>query len=270
MTTYPEAFHAHQLELNRHFYRNAPHASLGELESWSAFTWKTSDHRSSLLIPRPRAGEYQIEQAVAFIETTGQGMKDWVVETANDRDGALERFLFKNNWVPSYQMPAFVFTKDQWEAWSCPVFPDDGTEYTVAIANTDEVRGHFAHVEGMAYETTYGISSEARASFWKNRDSICGPHAKGWVVYADGSPVYTVGLFIFEGVASIGTLAAVPEWRGKGLAYPVIWEAFGEAFNHGAEVGFGVTMPSGVKVAAGMGAKIMLNYTRWVANVTAS
>jgi len=270
MSTYPEAFHAHQLELNRHFYRNAPHASLGELESWSGFTWKTSDHRSSLLIPRPRAGEYQIEQAVAFIETTGQGMQDWVIETANDRDGALERFLVKNHWYPSYQMPAFIFTKEMLADWAQPTFEDEHVEYTVAIANTDEVRRDFAGVEGMAYEATYGIPAEARSAFWKNRDSICGPHAKGWVVYADGVACYTVGLFIFEGVASIGTLAADPAWRGKGLAYPVIWQAFTEAFDHGADIGFGVTMPSGVKVAAGMGSKIMLNYTRWVTDVTAS
>ncbi len=263
MNEYPAAFHAHWLEVLRHTYRCAPHASVGELESWSAFTWKTKDARQALLLPRPHGAEYLVEQALAFIQTAGWDPKEWLVETANDRDQRLETFLFKKGWEPKYQLPGWMLSKEAWAAWEEPTFPDDGVKYTVAVAGTDDVRKDFGIVQGLAYEETYGVPAVSQMAFWKNAESINTPHAKGWVVYADDVPVRTVALFLFEGVASVGAGACIPGWRGKHLGLPLIWNALGEGLRAGADVCFGVTMPSGVAVALRMGALPILNYTRW-------
>jgi GNAT superfamily N-acetyltransferase len=106
----------------------------------------------------------------------------------------------------------------------------------------------------------YGIAYTAPDPRW-----LRNPGVSHYVGY-HGAEVVAHGLLVeAHGVAGVGYVGTIPEWRRRGFAASMVWKIVSDGREHGCDAAYLWTTPLGHNVYAKMGFERILDYEIWSA-----
>ena len=94
-------------------------------------------------------------------------------------------------------------------------------------------RRDYLHITAAAYEI-YGAPRDYAEDVFARLESVHAPHIQGFIGYVDGSPAAAAEVYVTHGVAGIGWVGTLPEYRRRGYGEAVTWAAIREGFRRGA------------------------------------
>ena len=139
-------------------------------------------------------------------------------------DAALEAALRARGFSDFLRMPGMALLGD-------PGTRCDAAGLTIRAATSEAQRRDYLHVSAEAY-ATYGAPRKCAEDAFAALASVCAPHIQGFVGYVEGAPV-AAAVYVTHGVAGIGWVGTVPEYRGRGFGEAVTWAAIREGFRRG-------------------------------------
>lgn len=272
---FPEDVDNHWLEVQRHIHRYAQHGFVIERLGWTICGWAWGGRGN--VIALPREGEVQsldfplavIEVGPSIMARTLGDRTRWTIQTASHGADGLGGELVSAGFEVKYTMPVWLRGPDVLdELWkhtkeTAVSHPELMPLVDVKGVSNAETLADFAAVQEAACRASFGWSPGEAAMFYANPQSLVGRHTLGLVLYLAGRPVRTVTLYLFEGIASIGGGACVPEFRGMHLGNLLIQLAVEEAFERGAEVVVGFSQPQGIPVGKRYAGEPLLTYQQW-------
>lgn len=207
----------------------------------SAFTTGTAGDPASIL-----------PAAAAFF---GRRRHEYGLWTRAHADAALEAVLPAAGFTVDIDLPVMVL-----EARPAVVQPPAGVDIRQVFDKAGVEDFRIADRAGFADDDHERAAVD---SAFRDPGSLLRPAVAAFVAYVDGVPAAAAMSFTALGVARVGWVGTVPEFRRRGLGAAVTRAAVQAGFDRGAQIAALESSPMGVGLYRSLGFRQITNYRVW-------
>jgi GNAT superfamily N-acetyltransferase len=241
--------HANALEDYRVFGRSSDDGAIAERPGLVLVSTSSEDSLENVafVTEPPKDPGAVLERAKRFFEATG---RPWCFLLFPETRKTMRATLSGAGFLDEGRFPGMLLR------------PIPGAAPPVPEGLRIEKADTMAHLEALEHAAAraYGVPYTGPDPRWLRH-----PGLSLFVGYHRDEPVVHGLLVEAHGIAGVGYIGTVPEWRRRGFAEAIVWRIVSEGRDHGCDAAYLWATPAGHNIYAKMGFERILDYEIWSA-----